>query len=437
MRRTYRKTRRESSPGAAGRRPRIVRSEEFLQGRVAVELPVSLAEVIEGVGEEIERLAGAAGMLIMREVMGAEVESLTGPKGRHDPQRAAFRWGRQAGYAVLGGVKVGLDRPRVRHRDGHEVPLHSYERFQSPPRRRRSMVKKLIAGISTRKYEQAVEDFADGYGISKSAVSRELVTATRGALQALCERRINELPRLVVLMLDGKQFAGEHVIVALGVDQTGKKHVLGLVQGSTENGTVVQHLLDELIERGLDATKPMLIVLDGGKALRKAVNKTFGDRCPVQRCHVHKQRNVKNHLPKEFQRSVDQRMRTAYAMTDYDQAESQLLKTVRWLEGINPSAASSLREGLEETLTLHRLGLPEALRTSLQSTNLIESALSVAADVTRRVKRWRGGDMRLRWSAAGLLQAEQNFRRIRGHKAMSELLTALDKNPIVEASKAA
>ena len=204
MRRTYRKTRRESRAGAAGRSPRIVRSEEVLQGRVAVELPVSLAEVIEGVGEEIERLAGAAGMLIMREVMNAEVESLTGPRGKHDPQREAFRWGRQAGYAVLGGAKVGLDRPRVRDRGGHEVPLHSYERFQSPRRRRRSMVKKLIHGISTRKYEKVVEDFTDGYGISKSAVSRELVTATRGALQELCERRIDELPRLAVLMLDGK-----------------------------------------------------------------------------------------------------------------------------------------------------------------------------------------------------------------------------------------
>jgi transposase-like protein len=315
--------------------------------------------------------------------------------------------------------------------------LHSYERFQSPPRRQRSIVNKLVHGISTRKYEKVVEEFTDGYGISKSAVSRELVAASRGGLQALCERRIDALGRLVVLMIDGKEFAGEHVIVALGVDETGKKHVLGLVQGSTENSTVVQHLLDDLMERGLDTKQRMLIVLDGSKALRKAVNKTFGDRCPVQRCQIHKRRNVKDHLPAEYQPSADQRIRTAYAMKDHKQAEEQLLKTVAWLKGINPSAASSLKEGLEETLTLHRLGLPDSLRNSLQSTNLIESALSVAADVTRRVKRWRGGDMRLRWTAAGLVQAEKSFRRIRGYRTMAKLLTALDQHDVAETSKAA
>jgi transposase-like protein len=433
MGRRYRKTREKSR----GHRSEIVGREEVSTGRVAVELPVSLADVIDGVSEEIERLAGAAGMLIMREVMAAEVTLLAGPKGKHNAGRRSFRWGEQAGYAILGGAKVKLEHPRVRDRDGHELTLQSYERFQSPPRRQRSIVKKLVHGISTRKYEQAVEEFTDGYGISKSAVSRELVAGTRGALQELCERRIDKLPRLVVLMIDGKEFAGEHVIVALGVDETGKKHVLGLVQGGTENSTVVQHLLDDLVERGLDTTRAMLIVLDGSKALRKAVSKTFGHRCPVQRCQIHKRRNVKDHLPKEFQGSADQRIRTAYAMKDYEQAREQLLKTVVWLEGINPSAASSLKEGLDETLTLHRLGLPESLRESLQSTNLIESALSVAADVTRRVKRWRGGDMRLRWSAAGLLQAEKNFRRIRGFKAMAKLLTALDRPHVAKATRAA
>ncbi len=181
----------------------------------------------------------------------------------------------------------------------------------------------------------------------------------------------------------------------------------------------------------------MLIVLDGSKALRKAVNKTFGDRCSVQRCQIHKRRNVKNHLPLEYQGSADQRLRTAYAMKDHAEAKTQLLKTVAWLDGINPSAASSLKEGLEETLTLHRLGLPETLRKSLQSTNLIESALSVAADVTRRVKRWRGGDMRLRWTAAGLVQAEKNFRRIRGYRTMAKLPAALEQRNVAETSRAA
>jgi transposase-like protein len=304
-------------------------------------------------------------------------------------------------------------------------------------------------------------------------VSRELVAATKGSLQKLCERRLDELGRLAVLMIDGKQLYGECVVTALGVDIHGKKHVLGVMQGATENSTVVQHLLDDLVERGLDTTQPMLTVLDGGKALRKAVRKTLGDRSPVQRCHIHKRRNVKELLPQEYQRSVDQRIKAAYqpvakvrtatrqlhfqlrqgrqftprltfttdcyGMKDFNQAKGQLEKTVEWLEGINPSAAASLREGLEETLTLHRMGLPEALRKSFQTTNLIESALSVASEVASRVKRWRPGDLRLRWIAAGLLAAEKQFRCVRGHKLMPKLLAALDAgtNTIAEGSKAA
>ena len=282
---------------------------------------------------------------------------------------------------------------------------------------------------------------AQRYRKTRSASNREGRKASGGRQprivgrdEALTDRVTVEL---TVLMIDGKEFAGEHVIVALGVDETGKKHILGLVQGSTENSNVVQHLLDDLVERGLDTTQPTLIVLDSSQALRKAVNKTFSDRCPVQRCQIHKRRNVKDHLPPSYQGSVDQRIRTAYAMKGCDQAKAQLLKTVAWLEEINPSAASSLHEGLEETLALHRLGLPDSLRKSLQSTNLIESALSVAADVTRRVKRWRVGDMRLRWSAAGLLHAEKNFRRVRVYKAMSKLLTALDRRDVAETTKAA
>lgn len=415
---------RKSSAQTSG--PPVVEKSLALGARVSVELPVSVAEVIEGVGGEIERLTGEAGLLIMKAVMDAEVESLAGPKGRHDPHRTATRWTPQPGYVVLAGKKVKMTKPRVRDKTGHEVPLGSYQQFQSPPRRQDSIFKKLVNGISTRKYEQAIEDFTDGYGISRSAVSRQVVAATKGSLQKLCERRLDPLGRLAVLMIDGKQLYGECVVTALGVDVQGKKHILGLVQGATENSTVVQHLLDDLVERGLDTSQPMLIVLDGSKALRKAVRQTFGNRSPVQRCQIHKRRNVKELLPPEFQRSADQRIKAAYGMKDFDQAKAQLEKTVEWLEGINPSAAASLREGLEETLTLHRLGLPEALRKSFQTTNLIESALSVASDVAGRVKRWRAGDMRLRWLAAGLLAAEQQFRKVRGHKLMPKLLAALD-----------
>lgn len=419
--------------------PQVVDKSQARSGRVNVELPVSMAEVIEGVSEEVERLTGQAGLLIMKAVMDAEVESLAGTKGRHDPQRTATRWTAQQGYVVLAGKKVKVTRPRLRDMEGHEVALRSYERFQSPPRRQAGICRKLIAGLSTRKYEQAIDDFTDGYGISKSAVSRELVLATRGSLQTLCERRLDALGPLAALLIDGTPLHGECVVVALGVDLQGKKHILGLVQGATENSTVVQHLLDDLIERGLDASQPMLIVLDGSKALRKAVRKTFADGSPVQRCQLHKRRNVQELLPEDYRRSADQRIRTAYAMKDFAQARTQLEKTVEWLEGINPSAAESLREGLEETLTLHRLGLPDELRKSFQSTNLIESALSVADDVAGRVKQWRSGDMRLRWTAAGLLAAEKQFRRVRGYKLMPKLLTALHQgaSEIAGESKAA
>lgn len=422
MARKYRKAGQKASGGCS----EILDQADVLAGHVQVDLPVSVAEIIAGVSDDIEQLSGQAGLLIMQAVMAAEVEALAGPKGRHDPDRQATRWAQQGGYVVLAGKKVPVTKQRLRDLEGHEVRLESYQRFQSPPRRQRSIYKQLINGISTRKYDQAIEEFTDGYGISKSALSRELVQVTRGSLQALCERRIDEIGRLAVLMIDGKEIDGEYVIVALGVDSKAQKHILGVVQGSTENSAAVQHLLDDLIERGLDASQRMLIVLDGSKALRKAVRKIFGERCPVQRCHLHKRRNVTGLLPTEYQRSTDQRIRTAYAMKDYKEAKAQLLKTVQWLEDINPSAAASLREGLEDTLTLHRLQLPPQLRESLQSTNLIESAFSVADDVIKRVKRWRGGDMRLRWAAAGLLMAEKQFRRIRGCRLMPRLMEVLD-----------
>lgn len=427
---------RRHGTASSRRRTRIVEKDEALAGRVAIELPVVAADVIRGVSDEIERLAGEAGLRIMQAVMQAEVESLAGPKGRHESERPMTRWGQQGGYIVLAGKKVRLKRPRVRNEDGGEVALESYGRFQSPPRRQQSIYRPLIRGISTRKYAPAIEAFTDGYGISKSAVSREFIEATSGELETLCERRIDTLGPLAALMIDGQHFAGECLVAALGVDATGRKHVLGLAQGATENAVVVQQLLDDLVRRGLDPKRPMLIVIDGGKALRKAVQQTFGERCPVQRCQLHKRRNVVELLAEEHQGSAQQRLRAAYVTAGHAEARRQLLATVAWLEKINPTAAASLREGLEETLTLHRLGVPAELRRSLCSTNLIESALSVTRDLTRRVKRWRDGDMRQRWAAAGLLTVEQRFRRVRGHKWMSTLMKILQNRRAAVATKA-
>lgn len=405
---------------------RIVTREDIQADRVSVEVPVSLSEVIDGIGQSVEELAGEAGLRIMQALMESEVESLAGPKGTHEPDRPNSRWGGQGGYVVLAGKKVRVKRPRVRDVRNQEVPLGTYAQFQSPPRRSASIYRPLIHGISTRKYERAIERFTEGYGIKKSSISRSFIPAARKALKELCERRIDSLGRMVVLMLDGQHFAGECVMVALGVDESGKKHLLGLVQGATENAVAVQQLLDDLIERGLDVQQKRLIVIDGSKALRKAVNKTFGEDCAVQRCQLHKRRNVVELMPESHQRMTDQRLCAAYAMSHYADAKKALLASVEWLEDLNPTAAASLREGLEETLTLHRLGVPEALRKSLFSTNLIESALSVGRDLTRRVKHWRKGDMRLRWAAAALLSVEQRFRRVRGYASMCRLVQALE-----------
>lgn len=441
MKRGYRKGRRTAScrktkqAGSRTQGVRIVERNELREGRILVDMPVKLVDVVDGVSEEIERLAGQAGLLIMHQVMEAEVERLAGPKGKHEPDQPMSRWGGQAGYAVLAGRKVELRRPRVRDEQKLEVPLASYARFQSPPRRQGSIVRQLIHGISTRKYERAIEQFTEGYGISKSAVSRSWIVATRDSLKNLCERRIDRLPRIVVVMIDGVEYAEECVVIALGVDETGRKHVLGLVQGATENATVVQHLLDDLVERGLDPKAKRLFVLDGSKALRSAVKKTFGDSSAVQRCQIHKRRNVKQHLSPEYQRAADQRLSAAYSMRGYAEAKKALLGTVAWLETINPSAAASLREGLEETLTLHRMNVPEELRQSLRSTNLIESAISVTRTLTQRVLRWREGDMRLRWSAAGLLTAEKSFRRVRGHRSLPVLISAVNAYDVKLAAK--
>jgi transposase-like protein len=280
-------------------------------------------------------------------------------------------------------------------------------------------------GVSCRDYEGVVDLAREGFGVRKSSVSRGFVRASADAVRALAERRWEGV-RFVAAFIDGIEYAGETLVVALGLDAQGHKHVLGVREGATENAIVVTALLEELVERGLDTTQPMLFVLDGAKALAAAVKRVCGRDVLIQRCQVHKQRNVKAHLADAHHAELERRLHTAYAQTDYDQAVSLLEDTVHWLRRINPAAAASLQEGLEETVTVVRLKLPERLRRTLATTNPIESALSVVRDLTARVKRWRDGDMRLRWCATGLLRSEEKFRRIKGYTELPLLLAALD-----------
>ncbi len=399
---------------------------EVLGGReVAVRLPLPLAEVWEQLQVEVEGLAGEAGRQILRAILEEEVRQKVGPAYRPDPARGNRRWGRQPGYVVFAGQKTPLERPRVRTRAGEEVELENYRRLQQDGRMQRAVAERVVCGLSTRKYGRAVESVLEGYGIEKSSVSRHFVRATAQQLEQLCERRLEEL-KLVALLIDGIQFAGQVMVVALGLAEDGSKHVLGLWQGATENATVCTALLEDLVARGLDPKRRYLLVIDGSRALRAAVERIFGGQAEVQRCQIHKLRNLLDHLPESCRAEWRRRLRNIYAMSGYAEAQAALEKLWRQLVEINPSAARSLEEGMEETLTLHRLGVSPLLRGTLRSTNVIESCLSTVRHVARNVKRWQGGDHIARWTAAGLLEAEKKFRTVKGYRQLKALAEKLN-----------
>jgi putative transposase len=385
----------------------------------ALEEQLPMLDLILEMKHDIEAVSAELGLKIMARYMDQEIERRCGPWG----EQSHYRHGTQGGYVVFHGRKVPVARPRLRDKAAGEAALQSYRLFQQDGRMQRAVARKLIRQVSTRNYAGAIDDCLAGYGVGKSSVSRHWQIATAAELQKLAQRAVP--PGLVALLLDGKSFRGEHLIVALGVDEAGHKHVLGLWHGATENSTVVKMLLADLSERGLDTEASLLVVLDGAKALHKGVKEVFGERALIQRCRVHKLRNVLEHLPQEKQQQAAWRLRGAWAKGSPQEALKELRAVVKWLDPISPSAARSLEEGLEETLTLHRLSINDLLRQSLSSTNLIESCFSRTEAWTQRVKRWRNGKMVLRWGAAALLVAEAGFRRLRGYAHLSQLKAAL------------
>ena len=399
---------------------------EVVEGReVAMRLPLPMAEVWQELQAEVERLTGEAGLKILSAVLEDEVRQKGGARYQPEPDGGARRWGSQPGYVIFGGQKIGLDRPRVRKREGGEVELESYRKLQQDGRMQRAVRERMVCGLSSRQYGRAVESVLAGYGIARSSVSRHFIRATASELQQLSERRLEKL-KLVAIMIDGIEFAGQVMIVALGLDEEGHKHMLGLWQGATENATIVKLLLEDMVERGLDTKRKYLFVLDGSKALRAALERVFGHDSSVQRCQLHKIRNVIDHLPERCRTDWRRRMRAAYNMTDYEEARAALERLWRQLVDLNPSAARSLEEGLEETLTVHCLGVGALLRRTLASTNPIESCMSTVRKVTRRVTHWQGGDHIARWTAAGLLEAEKGFRRIKGYRELAPLVQKLN-----------
>ena len=362
----------------------------------------------------------------MRAVMELEILEVAGPKGKHLPGRQYHRWGSNPGSVVINGTKVRCQVPRVVNEATRKtLGLKSYGRFRQTGELLKRAYRDLIRGISTRRFAEGVDAFIEGYGLSASTLSRHMRQATTKKVEELFTRPLGGVD-LAVLMIDGVEIADSTVVIALGIDTKGVKHILGLRQGATENADVSKALLEEVIERGISDRGPLLVVIDGAKALRKAVNDVFGQRAIVQRCTVHKKRNVLKHLAEKDRAWVSRRMSQAYDLTDHDKPRTMLVALADQLHRINPDAAKSLLEGLEETLTVQRLGLPQLLRESLRSTNIIESANNGVRDRSRNVKRWRDGMHIERWTAAGLWETEKNFRRIKGYQDMPVLIPALD-----------
>ena len=390
---------------------------------------VALTELAGEMREGLLALAVGTGLQVMAAIMEEDVTAACGPRGRHDPERIAVRHGHERGSVTLGGRRVPVTRPRMRAADGSgELAVPSYELFSCTEILGRMAMDRMLGGLSTRRYPVGLEPVGTrteqaATATSKSAVSRRFIAATETALAELLAADLAELD-LVAMMVDGVHF-GEHTcVVALGIGIDGTKYPLSLVEGSTENATLVTDLLVGLRERGLTVTHPILVVIDGSKALRRAVRDVF-DRPVIQRCQLHKIRNVQDRLPERLRSTVAAKMRRAYHADSALAAEAELGALAAELDKTHPGAAASLREGMAETLTVLRLAVPPSLARTLRSTNAIESMISICRDHARNVKHWRDGQMALRWCAAGMVEAGKQFRRVNGHLHLRSLRDTL------------
>jgi transposase-like protein len=392
----------------------------------------ALGQLVGSAKEGLLALSVGVGLRVLAELLEEEVVEVVGAKGRHDPDRVAVRHGHESGEVTLGGRRVAVERPRVRSADGAaEVRLQTYEHFADRDRLSRVVLERMLAGVSTRRYQRTQEPVGSeveqtARSASKSSVSRTFIERTRVALSELMSRRLDDV-RLAVMMIDGLELQGRTNVVALGITTEGVKIPLGLWEGSTENATVATALLADLVERGLDPEQGILFVIDGAKALRKAIRNVFGD-APIQRCVRHKERNVLDHLPERDRPSVKQRLRRAWALDDHARALDHLRLLAGELDRTYPGAAGSLREGMEETLTLSRLGVTGSLKRTLESTNPCESMIEIVRRTQRNVKRWSSGEMALRWTAAGMLEAERQFRKIIGYRDLATLVVAIERD---------
>jgi putative transposase len=396
------------------------------------EIALAMCDIAGAAREGLLAMSVAAGLAVMQAMFAAEIAEACGPKGRHDPDRAAVRHGTEKGSVTLGGRKVAVGRPRARTVDGREVPLASYTHFAVGDLLTQVVMERMAAGVATRRHARVSEPVGTqvtdtSKATSKSAISRRFVRQTQTALAELMSRDLSG-EDIKVLLLDGEHMAGRCVVVALAITADGTKKPVGLWDGSTENKAVVASLLTDLVERGLRFDDGLLVVIDGAKALAAAVGEVFGTKALIQRCTLHKRRNVADHLPDKDQAWVDAKLVKAFGHPDPAQGLRNAKHLAAQLGKTHPGAAASLREGLEEMFTVARLGIDGRLAVTLTTSNPIESMISIARTTNRNVTRWRDGQMVLRWTAAGMLNAERSFRRVKGYKQMPQLVAALHRH---------
>jgi transposase-like protein len=415
--------------------PQVGATREVGESALPAKIEEALGELVGAAREGLLALSVGVGLAVVQELMELEVDEVVGVKGKHDRERTAKRHGHEDGSMTLGGRRVPVRRPRIRTADDRrELPVETYSYFASRDPLSRAVMERMLAGVSTRRFARVGEPVGErveqsALATSKTSVSELFVERTASALEELMGRRLDDV-RLAVMMLDGMEIAERTHVVALGITSDGVKIPLGLWEGSTENATLARTLLADLVERGLDPEQAILFVIDGSKALRRAIKDVFGEHALVQRCQRHKERNVCDLLPERDRDQIRARLRSAWSLSDIETAGEQLEALAAELDRSWPDAAVSLREGTTETLTLMRLGIGGQLAKTLCSTNPCESMIEIVRYTQRNVKRWRDGDMRRRWTAAGMLVAEQQFRRIIGYRDLATLVIAIERHTL-------
>jgi putative transposase len=393
-------------------------------------------EALSNMSRSFELFCLASGMEALGEMMDHDAQAVCGPRHARGDDRQAHRWGKTKSKVGFHGGKVEIERPRLRGFDGKEQALPSWEAAVAEDWLGKWAINQMLINVATRKFARSVRlpegdvPAPTGAGLSKSAVSRRFVALSAARMKEWMASDLSSLD-LLVIQIDGIHMDEDLILVAaIGVDAKGDKHPLGLIEGATENAATVQALIDDLVERGLDPAVPRLFIIDGAKALSKAIRRTFGHAAAIQRCQVHKARNITERLPKSLHASVRRVLRQAWELDDAGKAEKLLRNLAQRLERDWSGVAGSILEGIDEILTVTRLGLPKELRRSLACTNMIENVMGTVRRVCRNVKRWRSASMAMRWTAAAMQEAAKGFRRLKAHKQLPALRDALEANQI-------